>query len=52
MRDDMREVCGECKWHRKDADGDWMCFNTESEFYCDWTDYSDTCEEYEQRGIE
>ena len=54
-----REICGECKWHFK---SDWLCvLGREEDWYCaypdsphcqEFTDYTDTCEEFEQRGIE
>lgn len=50
-----REICGECKWHIAD-DGrptpDWYCGNDLSDYFGDYTDYTDTCECFEQRGVE
>ena len=43
------ECCGTCKWHRKDDDGDWYCANYDSEYYTDWTEYTDVCTEHERR---
>ena len=42
-------LCGECRHHKKDADGDWYCSNPDSAYYMDWTEYSDGCEEGEER---
>ena len=58
-----REICGECKWHiqaRKihehikefKLSDEFVCTNGDSEYYIDYTDYTDTCEQFEQRGIE
>ena len=30
----------------------WMCHNEDSDYYCDYTQYNDSCEEFEQRGID
>ena len=49
------KICGECKWHRKEdcpRDTQWHCQNENSDYYLDYTDYTDTCEEFEQRGID
>ena len=44
----QRDVCGECKHHKHDGT-DWICSTWRSEFYMDYTDYGDTCEEFERR---
>ena len=44
----MYEKCGECKYHQF-RDGDWTCTNEDSEFYGEYTDYNDECEEFEER---
>ena len=53
-----QECCGTCKWHRtakcyqsqRDSSGDgWRCANPDSEYYLDWTEYGDRCEEWEER---
>ena len=46
----MNECCGTCKWHVKDELGDWICVNDESENCADWTEYNDSCEEWEARN--
>ena len=56
-------ICGECKWHkgtvRRTYDSDyyyetvdWFCDNKDSDYYTDYTEYADTCECFEQRGVE
>lgn len=45
------EICGTCKWHRHDSNGDgWVCINPDSEYCSDWTEYGDQCEEWEERA--
>lgn len=46
----MQGMCGTCKYHRRDKDGDWICANKESEYYSDWTAWADGCECCEARG--
>lgn len=47
------DVCGECKWHKYDEFGRaWVCTNDRSDYVADFTDYTDTCEHFEQRGVE
>lgn len=52
------KICGECRWHKSDKMDNgfayigWYCDNVQSEYYTDFTDYSDMCEAWEQRGIE
>lgn len=46
-------ICGECKWHiRYEHDKYWSCDNIDSDYFTDYTEYTDTCECFEQRGIE
>lgn len=48
-----RAICGECKWHVYDDFGRaWVCTNDSSDYVADFTDYTDGCDCYEQRGIE
>ena len=53
-----REICGECKWHKviKDYNDSryeaWACDNEDSPYYTYYTEYTDTCECFEQRGAE
>lgn len=43
------EICGTCRYHRNDGT-DWVCINQDSEYYSDWTEYGDQCEEWEERS--
>lgn len=43
-------ICGECKWHEKSLD--WFCCCEDSEYFTEYTDYTDSCECFEQRGVE
>lgn len=46
----MNQCCGTCKYHEPESiDVGWVCVNPESEYYTDWTEYNDCCEEYEER---
>ncbi len=51
-------ICGECKYHKSDKQDNgfayigFYCDNEHSDFYTDFTDYTDTCGMWEQRGIE
>ena len=48
-----RQICGECKWHIHDEiDDGWVCCNADSDYCTYYTEYEDTCREFEQRGIE
>ena len=44
-------LCGTCKYHTKEKDGSWICANPDSEYYTDWTEYSDRCDEHEERNV-
>lgn len=49
------KCCGTCKYHRKDetfaefirCQEDWICCNDKSEYYADWTEYEDVCDDWE-----
>lgn len=44
------KCCGTCKYHRhEDIDDGWVCVNDRSEYCADWTEYSDSCEAWEER---
>lgn len=47
------KCCGTCKYHHhEDIDDGWVCVNDQSEYceyYVEWTEYSDSCEEWEGR---
>ncbi len=49
----MKEVCGTCKHNRRQRDGhcnaEFCCNNEDSEYYGVPTEYSDTCEEWEEK---
>lgn len=43
------DICGRCKWHKYDGFGRaWACVNDRSDYVADFTDYTDTCECFEQ----
>lgn len=44
------KCCGTCKYHyHKNICDGWECVNDRSEYFADWTDYSDSCDEWEGR---
>ncbi len=45
------KCCGTCKYHGfgKLSDG-FSCVNEQSEYFSDFTEYNDSCEEWEERG--
>lgn len=45
------QICGECNYHRC-MDGEWTCQNEGSDYFTDYTDYEDSCDMWEQRGID
>ncbi len=49
MRENEEQCCGTCKWHQNEKTVGWACANPDSEYYADWTEYGDTCEEWEGR---
>ena len=40
-----------CKWHKFEniSDG-FVCVNSDSDYCADWTEYGDSCEEWEKRN--
>ena len=51
--DDDREVCGRCKWHKKDLKAlvsDYYCDNQRSWYCGELTEYLDTCDHFEDRS--
>lgn len=45
----MVECCGTCKWHRhENTSQGWVCMNSESDYCADWTEYNDSCNEWEE----
>ena len=47
----MDKCCGTCKWHKFEniSDG-FVCVNSDSDYCADWTEYGDSCEEWEKRN--
>ena len=46
----MVECCGTCKWHRHENTSQGRaCMNSESDYCADWTDYNDSCDEWEEK---
>ena len=46
----MDEICGTCKYHEyEEVSQGWVCTNDQSEYFADWTDYEDKCEEWENK---
>ena len=48
------KCCGNCKHHERDRKIDeypqqWMCCNPDSDMNALWTDYGDTCADWEER---
>lgn len=43
------ECCGNCRFHQKDRDGEWICTNSDSDYDTDYTDYQFVCEEFEEK---
>lgn len=40
--------CGTCKYHGYEhTSKGWVCENEESDYFSDWTEYEDGCEEWE-----
>ena len=45
---DEKECCGTCKWHRHEGiDDGWVCVNADSEYCTLWTEYGDSCIDWE-----
>ena len=45
---DTEEICGKCIHHRK-RNEEWICDNPESECYGCYTEYNDSCNDFEER---
>ena len=44
----MKQCCGTCRYHEyEDFSQGYVCVNDESEYCADWTEYNDTCDEWE-----
>lgn len=50
VRDKMKQCCGTCAYHHFEniSDG-WVCCNDKSDYCADWTEYGDSCEEWEEQ---
>lgn len=48
---ELETCCRNCKYHVKDAIGDGMCTNAESDAFADLTDDSDVCGEWSEEAI-
>lgn len=46
---DQEKCCGTCKWHVRYAAREFVCDNYDSEYFAELTEYSDCCEEWEER---
>lgn len=45
---DEKKVCGTCKYHQfESVDDGYVCANDESEYLSCWTEYNDSCLEWE-----
>lgn len=48
---DIKQICGTCRYHyHEDIDDGWVCVNPDSDYRADWTEYEDTCDEWERRS--
>lgn len=48
-----KRICGTCRWHKhEDISDGWVCVNDQSDYCADWTDYDDTCDEWEGKKDE
>lgn len=48
MEMNEKKCCGTCIYHKKeDIDQGWVCVNPDSEYIADWTEYGDSCEDWE-----
>jgi len=43
------EICGTCKWHQFESDSGWVCGNPESDCCSCWTEFNDSCYDWEER---
>lgn len=43
-------LCGLCKYHQPDNDGEWICINKISDYYTDFTSYDHSCSDFEDRN--
>jgi len=47
----IEQICGTCNYHEKDIERneDWLCVCGPSDYCGDYTQYRDSCEEWEER---
>ena len=46
----MNKVCGNCKYHQfENIDNGYVCVNPDSDNLSDWTEYDDSCEDWEEK---
>lgn len=46
----VQRHCGTCKYHQhEDVDDGWVCVNNDSVNFTEWTEYNDSCEDWEER---
>ncbi len=46
-----KKCCGTCKYHEFENINDgYVCVNDKSENFADWTEYNDSCEEWEGKN--
>ena len=52
----MREICGECNHNAPDWDKGilrgYLCVKEDSPYFAEYVEYTDGCEEWEQKGID
>ena len=47
---DKEKICGTCKWYVQDGlIKKYFCSNWDGASYADFTNYNDTCDEWEER---
>ncbi len=50
MDDKEKECCGNCRWHKLESvDSGWICCNPDSDNLADWTEWGDSCYEFERK---
>lgn len=51
VRQDKEQICGTCKYHRRDDRGEWICTCVDSDLVGIETEYDYSCMEYEDRWM-
>lgn len=46
---DRNNYCRMCKYHRSAEKDEWICTNPDSEYFAEYTEHADWCEEWEER---